>query len=94
MWSSQPRPAMPAGWTRTRNRVLRQSDVCYICGQPGADEVDHVIPRHRGGGEAASNLHPVHRACHARKSSSEGNRRKAELKARKKRPTEHHPGMC
>ena len=83
---------MPAGWSATRRHVLDSSDVCYICGQPGADEVDHVLPRHRGGGEGRSNLQPVHRACHARKSSGEGNRRKAELKARRFRPKDRHPG--
>lgn len=34
------------GETRQRRnrRILAASDVCHICGQPGADAVDHVIP--------------------------------------------------
>ena len=39
---------------RERNqRILTPSDLCHICGEPGADAVDHVIPHgnpaaHRG----------------------------------------------
>jgi len=91
MWSSRP-PGMPAGWSSVRRKVLRSSDVCWLCGQHGADEVDHMIPRHRGGGEG-DNLKPVHRACHARKSSAEGNARQRELRARKRRPVDRHPGL-
>lgn len=25
-------------------RMLRESDVCHICGEPGADAIDHVRP--------------------------------------------------
>ena len=45
---------------RIRARVLRESDVCWICGQPGADSVDHVVPRSKGGGNEPSNLRPAH----------------------------------
>ena len=83
---------MPANWFRVRRQVLRQSDVCWLCHQPGADEVDHVIPRFRGGTDAADNLRPVHQVCHSRKSSAEGHARKAELKARRFRPKDRHPG--
>lgn len=31
-------------WKKLRKRVLRESDICHICGQPGADSVDHIIP--------------------------------------------------
>lgn len=92
MWSSD-RPRMPAGWSRTRRNVLNDSSVCYLCGQPGADQVDHVLPRSRGGGDYL-NLQPVHRDCHAKKSSAEGNNRRAELRARRLRPSDRHPGAC
>jgi 5-methylcytosine-specific restriction endonuclease McrA len=82
---------MPAGWDKTRRRILRKSDVCYLCGSPGSDEVDHVRPRHLGGGED-DNLAPVHRSCHARKSSAEGHARKRALRAARFRPAERHPG--
>ncbi len=44
MWSKQGAD-LPRNWWRIRARVLRRSDICYVCGLPGADEVDHVIPR-------------------------------------------------
>jgi 5-methylcytosine-specific restriction endonuclease McrA len=66
--------------------------VCCVCHQPGADEVDHVVPRYLGGSDEAENLRPIHKACHARKSSSEGHARRRELAARRKRPQPKHPG--
>lgn len=46
---------------QTRNaKILRESDVCYLCGQPGADAVDHIVPLARGGTEDRDNLAPAH----------------------------------
>jgi len=41
-------------------RILRASDVCHICGEHGADGVDHVVPLIKGGTEHPSNLRPAH----------------------------------
>jgi 5-methylcytosine-specific restriction endonuclease McrA len=90
-WSSKSTP-LPRNWNTIRSRVLRNSDVCCVCHQPGADEVDHVVPRYLGGSDEAENLRPIHKACHARKSSSEGHARRRELAARRKRPQLKHPG--
>ena len=90
-WSKSATP-LPRNWAVIRRRVLRGSDVCSICNQPGADEVDHVVPRYLGGTDDISNLRPVHRACHARKSAAEGHQRKAELRRLRRRPQVKHPG--
>jgi 5-methylcytosine-specific restriction endonuclease McrA len=54
--------------------------------------VDHFVPRHKGGGDEESNLRPVHRFCHSKKSSAEGHARKRALRAARFRPTGRHPG--
>lgn len=50
--------------TRAQNeqnhRILRRSDVCHICGHPGSDAVDHVIPIAQGGADDLSNKAPAH----------------------------------
>ena len=44
--------------------MLAASDVCHLCGLPGADEVDHVVPVARGGDEwDPLNLAPAHARC-------------------------------
>lgn len=88
-WGSD-RPRMPAGWRRQRREVLRESCVCYRCGGV-ATEVDHVVGRHRGGGEGA-NLKPICRDCHAVKSAAEGHAVRAELRRLRRRPVGRHPG--
>lgn len=53
--------------TKERNRrILAASDICHICGEPGADAVDHVIPLHPAdphampGADEPWNLRPAH----------------------------------
>ena len=45
---------------RENKRILAASDVCHLCGHPGADAVDHVIPLARGGQDAPANKAPAH----------------------------------
>ena len=46
---------------RERNRrILAASNICHICGEPGADAIDHVIPLARGGTDDPTNLKPAH----------------------------------
>lgn len=55
-----------------------------------ATEVDHIERRDN---HTLDNLRGVCSACHAGKSSSEGNRVKARLRALRRRPVERHPGI-
>lgn len=43
-----------------RARILARDDVCHLCGEPGADAVDHVIAVANGGTDHPANLAPVH----------------------------------
>lgn len=94
-WVGSTRAArLPPGWsTRIVPRILtRDRHVCYLCGMPGADTVDHITP---GDDHSDANLAAVHDAnppyCHRRKSSTEGNA--ARWKIREKRAPERHPGL-
>ena len=31
-------------WQVLRRAILAESDICWLCGKPGADTVDHVVP--------------------------------------------------
>ena len=91
-WSSRGSD-MGTRWAAIRRRVLRASDgVCYLCGRDGACEVDHIVPRSRGGSDHPDNLRAICRSCHARKSSAEGHAVQKRRRELKKRPAEKHPG--
>lgn len=94
-WNKNPGNALPKNWGRLRRAALRRDrGVCYICGQPGADTVDHVLPRWKGGTDDLDNLGSAHETpCHKRKSQKESGERRRELHALRSRPTQRHPGM-
>lgn len=55
-----------ADWRALRPKILaRDKGICRFCGRPGADSVDHVIPKSRGGTDAAENLAAAHRFCNS-----------------------------
>ncbi|GMV27712.1 MAG: HNH endonuclease [Phycisphaerae bacterium] len=39
--------------------------VCHLCGRPGADSADHLIPRALGGPDTLDNLRPAHKSCNS-----------------------------
>ena len=58
-----------ASWRRLRLRVLEISDICWLCGQPGADTLDHIVPLSIAPdlAESADNVAPAHRSCNSRR---------------------------
>lgn len=62
-------------WERLRMMVLRREPLCRICKMLGkyefATEVDHIIPKARGGDDSFDNLQPLCKSCHSRKTARE-----------------------
>ena len=67
-----------SSWRKLRAQVMREEDVCYICGRPVdkslpgtapmGPQVDHIVARSEGGAVfERSNLHLVHSRCNQRK---------------------------
>ena len=83
-----PRP-LPPDWPARRRLVLvRDRNVCQIAFDGctvRATEVDHVIPRSRGGSDQLENLQAACSRCHASKTGREAN-------PPRRRPPEPHPG--
>ena len=86
---------LPKDWVRLRRKVLRKSELCHVCRRPGADEVDHVVPRAAGGSHELSNLAPIHKEpCHRLKTAKESAVLAAARRAASRRPVERHPGLA
>jgi 5-methylcytosine-specific restriction protein A len=70
-------------WRKLREMVLADEPLCSdpfgVHADAGqtvvADEVDHIIPLQNGGRNIRSNLLPLCKSCHSRKTATEGRRR-------------------
>lgn len=95
-WTNSTRKGrLPVDWPQLRKIVFaRDGKICHLCGQDGADRVDHIVP---GDNHDPLNLAPVHDFapphCHRRKSSLEGHAAQARIRALGKMPKEAHPGL-
>lgn len=62
-------------WTKLRAQVLASQPLCVRCllddrAVPAID-VDHIVPKSRGGEDAYSNLQALCHSCHSRKTALE-----------------------
>lgn len=72
-------------WQKFRLRILKRDlYLCQPCKADGrvaaATQVDHIIPRHKGGEMADSNAQSICEACHkAKTAADQGSRRLREV---------------
>ena len=72
-WQRAPMSSTQRGygwaWQQLRVRVLQEEPACRLCGARST-EVDHIIPKARGGTDARSNLRGLCGRCHPRVTGS------------------------
>lgn len=93
-----PRNGSTRAWRRLRATILtRDQHLCYLCGQPDADTVDHLVPVYRGGTDDPSNLAAVHDRnpphCHRAKTQAEATDALNHSRGQARHPQERHPGL-
>jgi 5-methylcytosine-specific restriction enzyme A len=93
-WTGQERALSRTQQTALARRVIaRDRGICYVCGLPGANEADHVVPLFESGpeGDCEDNMAAIHaRPCHLAKTQAEAARARA--LHRRARDPERHPG--
>jgi len=98
-WNSSTRKQRigKSGWEEQRQnrRILTlHRGRCHVCGQPGAGQVDHVIPLSQGGQDTDQNKRPIHaRPCHENKTRAESTAARSTNRPQRRRPVEPHPGL-
>jgi 5-methylcytosine-specific restriction protein A len=62
-------------WQKIRNLFIKQNPLCVKCKAKRltvpAKEIDHILPKSKGGGDEVSNLQALCKACHSRKTATE-----------------------
>lgn len=65
-------------WKRIRDRYIKAHPLCEECQKNGvlttAEEVHHILPLSRGGGNDSSNLMSLCKSCHSRITVEMGDR--------------------
>lgn len=77
-WEGHKRNTKLSGWEqqkRAKYVLLKHDTICHVCGNPGANEADHVIPLGEGGADNSANMRPIHAVpCHRDKTHAEAQR--------------------
>ena len=58
-------------WQRLRRLVLQRDPFCVMCRHALATEVDHIVPKSRGGRDSLDNLQGLCKPCHSEKTVRE-----------------------
>lgn len=63
-------------WDKARLAAMKRDNyLCQPCWSLGkvkpATEVDHILPKHKGGTDVPANLQAICKACHSAKTASE-----------------------
>jgi len=65
-------------WKRIRDRYIKAHPLCEECKEQGrltlAEEVHHVLPLSKGGGNESSNLMSLCKSCHSSITAESGDR--------------------
>jgi len=60
-------------WQKVRKFVLSHNPICEVCRRDGrstaATEVDHILPKRKGGTDLLSNLQALCKSCHSAKTA-------------------------
>ena len=75
-WQDRPKHRTGlSGWQqqqRAQRVIRRDNGICHVCGQPGADQADHVVPLSEGGADGEDQMRAIHETpCHERKTQAE-----------------------
>jgi 5-methylcytosine-specific restriction endonuclease McrA len=81
-------------WRTLSKAILKEDDLCWICGHGGADTVDHLIPVSVEPALAyeMTNLRPAHRGCNTKRSNKSRGRffeRTRDTSPPSKKPSPH-----